>query len=52
MFDPLSSLRFFVRMRQFDFDFTVFLMNFSSGFLNGFSSPFIVHSRSSFLFSQ
>ena len=40
-------------MRQFHFDFCWFFWFFGSVFfLNGFSNPFIVRSRSSFLFSQ
>ena len=38
-------------MREFDFDFYSFF-RFFGFFLNGFSNPFIVRSRCSFLFSQ
>ena len=39
-------------MRQFHFDFTCFFDFLDRIFLDGFSKPFIVRSRSSFLFSQ
>ena len=44
-------LVFFVHMRQFHFNFHCFF-NFLDRifFLNGFSNPFLVHSRPRFLF--
>ena len=48
-----SVMFFFVLMRQLHFDFYCFFRYFGLDFfLNGFSDPFIVHSRPSFFCSN